>query len=80
MRRLVGIAVVLLMACWLVLLLSTHGVLVWSSGPIPPKNERSQATLDCTFFTGLGTVTLGYYYSSDGVMGRTICPRLKDFR
>ena len=76
-----GIGVLLLVIVgWAALVLSTHGVLVWSSGRIPPKHDRAQETLDCTFFTGLEFVTLGYYYSADNVMGRAICPRLKDLR
>lgn len=65
---------------WLVLMLSTHGVLVWSSGRIPPVSAGAQAILQCTFFTGLELVALPNWYSSDGVLGKAICPRLKDFR
>lgn len=64
---------------WLALLVTSHGLLVWSAIR-PSLQEGGQASLDCTFFTGLGTVTLQYWYDSQGTMGRVICPRLKDFR
>lgn len=80
MKKLGTVVAALIVVSWLALLLSTHGLLVWSVGPISPKTASGQATLECTFFTGLELVTLGYYYSADGVLGRAICPRLKDFR
>ena len=60
---------------WLALYLSSHALLVWSEGPYR-STPQSQEALDCTYFTGLGFVTSGYWYSSNGIMGRVACPRL----
>jgi hypothetical protein len=75
MKKLGAGAVVLVLVGWLVLILSTHGLLVWSTGPLPPKTASGQATLECTFFTGLELVTLGYYYSPDNWMAE---PSVRD--
>lgn len=70
------------LAClaWAALVLSSRGILVGAEGPIAGKKAGDQQTLNCTFFTGLSTVTISYWYDSQAMMGRVICPRVKDFR
>jgi hypothetical protein len=52
---------------WLLLLATSHGVLI--------NSQTTDDKLNCTYFTGLGTVTMAYWESI-----KPICPRLYDFR
>ena len=54
-------------AAWLLLLASSHGVLISST--------TAANNLNCTYFTGLGTTVVGYYADL-----REACPLLHDFQ
>ena len=68
-----------ILAAWFALIASSHGMLIWAEVQ-SPGSSQGQATLSCTFFTGLGVANVSYWYDSQGAMGKAICPRLKDFR
>jgi hypothetical protein len=62
---------------WLVLTLTTHGVLVWSERHRPA--DAGQDVLTCSYFTGLGIASVDFWYSPNNIFGRAICPRLRNF-
>ncbi len=60
---------------WLLLYLTASGILVNSAGPYAGAG-LGQKQIDCTYFHGTGMVTKTHLYSSNGLIGRTVCPRL----
>lgn len=64
---------------WGLLLLTSHGIL-YEAVVHEPAKPNDQATLTCSYFTGLGAASRQYWYSPNGMMGRDVCPRLIDFR
>ena len=75
MKSIVTMIVCGLIVLWAYVYLSTSGVLVLSRGPYtdPPVNNQA---IDCTYFHGTGFVTITHWYSENGIVGKTICPRL----
>jgi hypothetical protein len=62
-------------AAWLAFLYSSHGIMVWSEGPLR-QPSHGQDSLICSYFTGLSVVRKEYWYSENGILGRAVCPRL----
>jgi hypothetical protein len=71
LRAKIAIGVVLV---WAGLFFSSRAVLVWSEMVTPAHG--AQASMQCTFFTGVGVVTAEYWYSANGMFGRAACPRI----
>lgn len=63
-----------LIAGWLALYLSSRAVLVYWTTRLDPGGKTG--TLDCTYFTGTSLFTKDYIYSSQGLVGYVVCPRL----
>jgi hypothetical protein len=62
-------------AAWLAFVYSSQGIMIWSKGPLR-QSGNGQDSLLCSYFTGLGVIQREYWYSANGIMGRTVCPRL----
>lgn len=60
---------------WLLLYLTASGILVYSTGPYAGAG-LGQKQIDCTYFHGTGLVTKTHLYSSNGLIGKAVCPRL----
>ena len=75
MRRFFFCLVVGTSVAWIALLLTSQGMLVWSEIR-PPTQAGGQASLDCTFFTGLETVTIQWHQAASPIhaFGRRFNP------
>ena len=69
----------ILVASCLTLSLTGTGVLIHSQGPERLHANDGQVGLRCSYFTGLSVVRIEYWYSPNGMMGRTVCPRVVKF-
>lgn len=77
MRIFITIGAALVLAVWAVLFLSTSGLLIYSA--VVTKPGHGQESLVCTYFTGVSTVDVSYWYSHGIGFGRSLCPRLHSF-
>lgn len=65
-----------IVSVWLFIYLTAAGVLVYRAGPYAGAGF-GQKQLDCAYLHSTGLVTKTYLYSSNGLIGRTVCPRLE---
>ena len=77
MRKLLVAIGVALSLAWFALVITTSGILVYSMGPFRPAPNYGQDALRCTYFTGLGTVSIDFWHDEQGIMGAAVCPRLR---
>ena len=64
------IAAGIVLALWLVLFFSGHGILVWFTEP-----GEKVGMLKCQYFTGTNVVERQFLYTRQGMLGRDTCPR-----
>jgi len=69
----------ILVASCLTLFLTGTGVLIHSQGPERLHADDGQDGLRCSYFTGLSVIEREYWYSPNGMTGRTVCPRVLRF-
>ena len=69
----------ILVASCLILFLTGTGVLINSQGPERLHANNGQDRLRCSYFTGLSIINIEYRYSPNGIVGRTVCPRVVKF-
>ena len=69
---------VLVASCFILFLTGT-GVLINSEGPERLHADDGQDGLRCSYFTGLSGIDREYWYSPNGMTGRTVCPRVLRF-
>ena len=77
MRRAASWIVIALALGWLVLFLSSSGVLVFSHQHRPAG--AGQDVLSCSYFSGVSIIEKQFWYSENGILGREACPRIHRF-
>lgn len=77
MKYILVVTLGILVAAWLALFLSSHGLLIQAVVIEHPPGGAQ--VLRCSYFTGLGFANMELWYSENNFMGRAICPRLYDF-
>ena len=73
--KIIGVIASTLALGWIVLFLSSSGILVNSE----VREWGQKDKLVCHYFTGISVIQIYYLYSPDGSWGRSICPRLYSF-
>jgi hypothetical protein len=68
-------ALVLAVAGWLALFLSSSAILVWGQ-TVESRQAESQPYLRCWYFTGTGIFERSYWHATSGTFGKAACPRL----
>ena len=78
MTTVIKIAAVAVAALWVYLVFSGSGILITGTSPAYQGSEK-QRSIQCTYFTGTQLVTTSFWYSANGLFGKSVCPRWRDF-